>query len=123
MYEKAIEIDKYKMAAFNLNQAAEHAYKSALLVCTGLCPNEHYLGDLAKMTAEKCDPAFGDIFPMDTQWQEDTFKLLDYAYIGARYDPKYKITKEQLEYLAPHDRKLLSLNDKICTQKLESFIE
>ena len=25
--------------------------------------------------------------------------LLDYAYIGARYDREYKITKEQLEQL------------------------
>ena len=31
---------------------------------------------------------------------QERFKLLEYSYIGGRYDPKYKISKEDLEILA-----------------------
>jgi len=48
--------------------------------------------------------------------------LMDYAYMGARYDREYKITKQQLEQLAPCVQKLHEVTEKICTDKIESFI-
>jgi ferritin-like metal-binding protein YciE len=50
------------------------------------------------------------------------FELLDYAYIGARYDMHYKITKEQLEQLSPCVKKLHEVTERICKEKIESFI-
>jgi len=52
----------------------------------------------------------------------ELFELLDYAYIGARYDRQYKITKEQLEQLAPCVKKLHELTESICKKKIESFV-
>ena len=49
------------------------------------------------------------------------FDLLDYAYIGGRYDHNYKITKEQLEQLAPCVKKLHEVTERICKEKIESF--
>jgi len=92
-YEMFLEKRKYNWAAFNLHQAAEHSYKAILLVFTGYNPNEHYLMVLGHM-AGKHDRALRDIFPTKTAEQEELFNLLDYAYIGARYDPDYKITKK-----------------------------
>jgi len=37
----------------------------------------------------------------ETERQKELFELLDYAYIGARYDRRYKITKQRSEQLAP----------------------
>ena len=48
--------------------------------------------------------------------------LPNYAYIGARYDREYKITEEQLEQLAPCVKKLHEVTEKICKEKVESFI-
>ncbi len=50
------------------------------------------------------------------------FELLDYAYIGARYDMHYKITKHQLEQLAPCVKKLHEVTESICEKKIESFV-
>jgi hypothetical protein len=50
------------------------------------------------------------------------FLLLDYTYIGTRYDLDYKITKKQLEYLAKCVRKLQRLTKKICKDKIEGFV-
>lgn len=52
------------------------------------------------------------------QLKQDEVKL-----IGARYDREYKITKEQLEQLAPCVRKLHEVTERICKSKVESFIE
>ena len=120
-YESALEKREYEIAAFNLHQATEHSYKAILLVFTGYNPNEHYLMILSHM-AGKHELALRDIFPKKTEEQEELFNLLDYAYIGARYDPDYKITKKQLEYLAKRVKLLQRLTKKICQQKIESSV-
>ena len=56
------------------------------------------------------------------QHKADELQLLDYAYIGARYDREYKITKHQLEQLAPRVKKLHEVTERICKKKIESFI-
>lgn len=56
-----------------------------------------------------------------TESQKELVELLDYAYIGARYNRRYKITKEQLEQLAPCVKKLHKVTEKICVAKIESF--
>jgi len=121
VYEQCLKINEYKKAAFNLHQATEASYKAILLVFTGYNPNEHYLMILGHM-AGKHDRALRDIFPRKTDEQEELFNLLDYAYIGARYDPDYKITKEQLEQLSPCVRKLHEITEKVCKGKIESFV-
>ncbi|MHC4396074.1 MAG: HEPN domain-containing protein [Planctomycetota bacterium] len=117
----ALKDKDYCLAAFNLHQATEHSYKTILLVFTEYNPNEHYLMILSHM-AGKHERGLRDIFPRKTEEQEELFNLLDYAYIGARYVPDYKITKKQLEYLSGRVRKLQRLTKKICVAKIDSFI-
>ncbi|MFA7184603.1 MAG: HEPN domain-containing protein, partial [Victivallales bacterium] len=109
-------------AAFNLHQVAEHSYKTVLLVFTNYTPSEHLLGLLGRM-ASKHNSAFKDIFPQETREEQRLFDLLEYAYIGARYDPAYGITREELEYLAERVKPLLDLTKKICKAKIDSFTE
>lgn len=120
-YEMFLGKRKYNWAAFNLHQATEHSYKAILLVFTGYNPNEHYLLILGHM-AGKHERGLRDIFPRKTAEQDELFNLLDYAYIGARYDPDYKITKKQLEYLAKRVKLLQRLTKKICKEKIETFV-
>ncbi|MDD5598923.1 MAG: HEPN domain-containing protein [Victivallaceae bacterium] len=119
-YESYLKRKSYKLAAFNLHQAAEHSYKTVLLVFTSYTPCEHLLELLGHM-ASKHDSGFEDIFPQETREEQRLFKLLEYAYIGARYDPAYGILREELEYLAERVKPLLDLTEKICKAKLESF--
>ena len=50
------------------------------------------------------------------------FRPLDYAYLGARYDRHYKITRRQLEQLGPCVHKLHEVIERICKEKVESFV-
>ena len=110
----------YSLAAFNLHQAAEHSYKTVLLIFGGECPQEHHLDILGDLAADYC-PELKGILPRQTDDKTELFELLDYAYIGARYDRHYKITKEQLEQLAPCVEKLHKVTERACKEKIDSF--
>jgi len=107
--------DQFTDAAFHLHQVSESCYKAILLVFTNHTPREHFL-EILKKEAEKQCVELKNIFPKSTKEDEDRFKLLDYAYIGGRYDPSYHISKEDLEILAKDVKKLLKLTEKICKE-------
>jgi len=121
-FEHKFKKQDYKLAAFMLHQAAEHAYKAVLLVFTSQFPREHYLEILGNRAASMCDAAFGRVFPKGSPRNKYLFELLDYAYLGARYDPKYKITKGQLNQLAPRVQKLHEVTERVCKEKIDSFV-
>jgi HEPN domain-containing protein len=111
-----------RMAAFNLNQAAESAYKAIFLVFTSYCPHEHLLAWLGEEAAQY-GPVFHDIFPQTTDEERDRFRLLDRAYIGARYRKDFIVFWGGVEYLAPRVRNLLDVTETICRNEIERIGE
>jgi HEPN domain-containing protein len=120
-FEYKFKKGEYKNAAFQLHQATEFSYKAVLLIFGGECPQEHHLDVLGDSAADYC-PELKGIIPRESESQKELFELLDYAYIGARYDREYKITKQQLKTLSKYVSKLHEVTEKICTDKIESFI-
>ena len=120
-YEFNLKRRKYKLAAFELHQAVERFYSTTLLVFTGYKGKRHNIEKLGRQ-ASGYDSAFLKVFPRATKEQDENFKLLKKAYIDARYKKDYKITKKQLEYLAKRVKLLQRLTNKICKEKIESFI-
>jgi HEPN domain-containing protein/predicted nucleotidyltransferase len=119
-FEFSSKIPDYKVAAFQLHQAAEHAYKTVLLIFGGECPQEHHLDVLGDLAADYC-PELAGLIPRESDREKQLFELLDYAYIGARYDREYKITKEQLKKLSKYVSKLHTVTEKNCKAKIDSF--
>jgi predicted nucleotidyltransferase len=109
------------LMAFHLHQTAESCYKAILLVFTNYTPREHFLEILDK-EAGKHHAKLKNIFPKLTKEDEARFKLLEYAYIGGRYDPEYNISKEDLEILAVNVKRLVNLTEEICKKKIEGFV-
>ncbi|MCU7928883.1 MAG: HEPN domain-containing protein [Candidatus Thiodiazotropha sp. (ex Dulcina madagascariensis)] len=107
-------------SAFNLHQAAESAYKTALIVFTGYIPDEHYLAILGAQAAQ-VDPAFEAIFPAENNFQRDAFTALEYAYIGARYDKRYTIDERTVTYLAERVEALLRLTEARSREKIAAL--
>ena len=117
-YEISFEEKDTKRAAFMLHQCAESCYKALLLVFTNYSPHNHYLA-YADRDIRKVLPNMQEIFRLRTQADEDLFKNFDYAYIGARYDPKFEISAEDLEYISKRVKILLDDTEKLCTQEIE----
>ncbi len=111
----------YSKAAFELHQATERLYITALLVFTHYKPKQHDIETLGKQV-NNLDPRFLPVFPRSTPEEERLFELLKKAYIDARYNPKYKITKKELEYLSGQVKKLQRLTKEICKERIESYV-
>ena len=111
----------YRNAAFLLHQATERFYAATLLVFTHYKPKEHDIKILGKRVSN-LDPRFLPIFPRKTPEEKRLFELLQKGYIDARYNPKYKISKKELEYLAERVRQLQKLTKAICKERIESYV-
>ena len=116
-----IKRGKHKLAAFELHQAAEAFYGTVLLVYTNYKPKTHDLDTLRRLAANH-DPAFFTVFPLRTKQERDRFDLLRQAYVGARYHDDYKITPDELKYLARCVELLRDQTETSCEKKIESFV-
>lgn len=94
-----IEKGYLKDAAFDLHQTAERLYHCVLLVCTFYTPHVHNLGFL-RTQAERIDRRLVYVWPGDTRAERSRFEKLKEAYVKARYSRHYRITPEELDWLA-----------------------
>lgn len=117
LYKIAFTIPYYHKSAFLLHQSVEHFYVTILLVFTDYRPKEHDLQKL-DLKVRNCDKRF-HIFHRKTMEEKHMFRLLQHAYIDARYKmDEYSITKEELEYLSHKVNKLKTLTEEICKQRI-----
>ena len=119
-YETGAEQQLHETAAFQLHQAAEAAYKTILLVFTNYSPDEHYLNILESLAARHHQPITA-VFPRETEEEQHRYEQLDLAYIGARYQPSWRIVQEDLQHLGPCVRKLLDVTETICQARIRGL--
>jgi len=121
LYELSLEKSWYNEAAFNLHQSTECFYSVITLVFVNYHFRTHDIQRLGTK-AVSYNGEFAKVFPHETDEQRKLFNLLRKAYIDARYKDSYEITKEQLEQLAPCVKKLHEVTERICKEKIESFV-
>lgn len=104
--------------AFELHQATESFYNCALLTLTSYKPKSHNLEELNQLCSAQSND-FLNIFPHATLEQKECFKLLQKAYIDARYNKNFKITKDQLSYLINRVSGLQKIVQNICGERIQ----
>lgn len=109
---------RLKEAAFDMHQASEFLYHCVLLVVTFYTPHVHNIGFL-RTQAERLDRRLFDAWPRQTKAEQALFEKLKEAYVKARYSKHYRITVEQLEWLASHVGELGAAVHTICTERLD----
>lgn len=115
-----IEKGYSKDAAFDLHQAAERLYHCVLLVCTFYTPHVHNLGFL-RTQAERIDRRLVYVWPGDTRKERGHFEKLKEAYVKARYSKHYRISPEQLAWLAEQIEELGRVVHAICNERLDEL--
>lgn len=113
---------RYKLSAFELHQTTECLFAAILLVHTHYKPRTHDLRKLRRLAASQ-NNEFLAAFPLATKEQRRLFELLRAAYVEARYNAAFKITEDELKYLAKCVRELRRLTNKICKEKIISLGE
>ncbi|MAK81571.1 HEPN domain-containing protein [Phenylobacterium sp.] len=116
----AIEQGWSKKAAFDLHQATERLYHCVLLVLTLYSPKSHKLNFL-RSQAERLAPELIGAWPRDSKMQQRCFELLRRAYVDARYSPHYKISAEELAWIAERIAVLEDLVAKACQARLSAM--
>ena len=119
-YKALFEKDRFEDSAFHLHQATESFYNCALLTLMSYKPKSHNLEELNQLCATQSND-FLTIFPIATKDQQESFKLLKKAYIDARYNKNYRITKEQLEYLLGRVQRLKEVVERTCAEKIQNL--
>jgi predicted nucleotidyltransferase/HEPN domain-containing protein len=122
---KRFEIAKFdiargfnKDAAFDLHQTTERLYHCVLLVCTFYTPHVHNLGFL-RTQAERLDRRLTYVWPMATRKERAMFEKLKEAYVKARYSKHYRISAEELGWLAVCVEDLARVVREICLERIQ----
>ncbi|MDN3672741.1 HEPN domain-containing protein [Flavobacterium branchiarum] len=122
-FEDAIlnyEKERYQMASFYLHQACENSFQTIRLVHTLTNPKQHNLEKLFSFT-RKYSTDLPSVFPNDNPEEKRLFELLKSAYIEARYNPKFIVTKEDIDALLPKVKRLLEITKRICEAKIAEY--
>jgi len=113
----AMEKGRGKIAAFELHQATERLYCCVLLTLTFYTPYNHNIAFLRSL-AEGHDRRLYGIWPDGTHRERAMFQKLKEAYTKARYSKHFKISEEELTWLADHVEELGSVVHQVCSDKI-----
>lgn len=106
-----------KYAAFDLHQATERLYQGLLLTLTFYTPYNHNIAFLRSL-AEGLDRRLYGIWPEDTHRERAMFQKLKEAYTKARYSKHYKISEDELTWLAARVEELGRVVHQVCTDRI-----
>jgi len=107
-------------AAFALHQATEQLYHCVLLVLTFYTPHVHNLNFL-RTQAERASPRLFTAWPRDTHKERARFEKLKDAYVKARYSKHYRISEEELAWLAEQIEELGRLVHSACSERISEL--
>lgn len=112
-----MERKRPKEAAFLFHQATERLYHTVLLVLTLYSPKSHRLNFL-RSHCEEIAPELIAAWPREDKFSRRCFELLRLAYVNARYSPKYRLTDEEIGWIAGRIAVLETLVREVCERRL-----
>lgn len=115
-----LEREKFKIGSFELHQACERFYNAISLVFTNYRPKTHKLNELGGRVKEYSRDLIS-VFPVNTDFEKRCFDLICRAYIEARYNKYFTITREELTYMLERTEILKKIALRICTEKIASY--
>lgn len=110
----------FRMASFHLHQSSENYYYAIRLAFTLRSTKQHNLSKLST-AVRRYSKDLAQVFPRDTEEEKRLFELLKAAYIEARYNSNFLVTKEDIEALIPKVELLKDITKRICEQKIEEY--
>lgn len=118
--EHAYDDGKLQLSSFLLHQVCESTYVTIRLVQTLKSSKLHDLERLGK-SVRKYSKDLLTVFPRNTKEEKRLFNLIKAAYIEGRYNPKFVVTKEDIDALLPKVKLLREITERICKEKIEYY--
>ena len=110
----------FELACFQLHQATEYLLKTVPLVYILYRYKEHDL----EFLLEKCKLhtlELARVFPRNTPEEKRLFELLQRAYVEARYNDEFVVTKDDIDALLPKIEMLRDIVERVCRERFEYY--
>jgi HEPN domain-containing protein len=108
------------IAAFMLHQAAELTLRAVVLSLMGFDARTHSI-EVLKKHSRRCMPQVNNVLPANDEDEAQLLKVLDKAYLGARYSANYSIYEEHLHLLMQTVTTLQAVAKESFNAKMELF--
>ena len=115
-----IEDGDLVMASFHFHQATENYLRTIPLVYTLYGYKDHDL-ELLMGYCKRYTLELAKVFPRCTEEEERLFKLLQRAYVEARYNDGFVVTRADIDALIPKIELLRDITEKVCTERIASY--
>ena len=112
--------NELRMCAFNLHQAVENYLRTIPMVFILYGYKEHDLASLMNQ-CKKHTLEIYRAFPQDTDEERRLFKLLQDAYVQARYNKNFIVTKSDIDALIPKIELLRDIVQSVCRDRIEYY--
>ena len=113
-------LQKYKMASFQLHQAAENYLRTIPLVYILYGYKDHAL----EILMDRCKThtlQLVSVFPRNTEEERRLFNLLQDAYVQARYNKDFVVTKTDIDALIPRLELMRDITEKVCCDRIAYY--
>lgn len=110
----------YKQASFYLHQSTENFLRTIPLVYILYVYKDHDLEELIDC-CKLHTLELAKVFPRDTEEERRLFKLLQDAYVQARYNINFIVTKADIEALLSKVEMLREITERICRERLDYY--
>lgn len=110
----------YKIGSFQVHQAYERFYNAITLVFINYRLKSHKLPELGAMV-KGFSRELTHVFPLNTEFEIRCYDLLCRAYIEARYNRDFVVTKEELDYMLARTEVLKTITKRICKEQIASY--
>lgn len=114
--------EKFNPCSFLLHQATENYLRTIPLVYILYGYKDHDL-ELLMSYCKRYTLELAKVFPRNTDEEERLFKLLQRAYVEARYNDEFVVTRTDIDALIPKIELLRDITEKVCKEQIAYYVQ
>ncbi|MGX5855995.1 HEPN domain-containing protein [Dyadobacter jiangsuensis] len=113
------QVNELALSMFMLQQAAETTFRSTAIALCGSERRTHSIRSLKRFN-HRLAPQLNDIFPGGSPDEEWLLELLEDSYLGARYNPDYHISEQEVHSISSRVLRLLELAEMVFEERISA---
>jgi|GEM_PF-1168330 len=114
------QVNEQALTMFMLQQAAETTFRSTSIALYGSERRTHSIRSLKRFN-HRLAPQLNDIFPGGSPDEERLLELLEDAYLGARYNPDYRISEDEARSISVRVLRLLESAQAVFEERMTAI--
>ena len=112
----------FGIGSFGAHQACERFYKVLMRVFINYRPQSHQLKILRRRTKSYSEELW-NVFSTEIKEEKELFEKLCDAYIKGRYDPDFKVSEEELDWMIDRAKALQDITKRLCEERFAFYDE